>query len=180
MDRFRRLARELRIAIAITYLETGPTLPRNTLTLVDSEGADIFTYAKVHICAWDAPEESCAPGDEFCVGDVRAGAEVAKIGAMICFDREFPESARLLMLKGAEVVLTPNACELLDDAAALRRSRPGQRNTESADGLSRSALTSGGVPTSGVDRFQPESVASRKIKSMRRTHCGCNVLAASV
>lgn len=38
---------------------------------------------------------------------------------MICFDREFPESARLLMLKGAEVVLTPNACELQDDAAGL-------------------------------------------------------------
>jgi len=31
---------------------------------------------------------------------------------MICFDREFPESARLLMLKGAELILTPNACEL--------------------------------------------------------------------
>ena len=31
---------------------------------------------------------------------------------MICFDREFPESARILMLKGAEIALTPNACEL--------------------------------------------------------------------
>jgi N-carbamoylputrescine amidase len=119
VDRFRRLARELRIAIAITYLETGPTLPRNALTVVNSEGIDVFTYAKVHTCAWDAPEESCAPGDEFCVGNVRAGAEVAKIGAMICFDREFPESARLLMLKGTEVVLTPNACELQDDAAGI-------------------------------------------------------------
>jgi N-carbamoylputrescine amidase len=35
-----------------------------------------------------------------------------EIGAMICFDREFPESARILMLKGAEVILTPNACWL--------------------------------------------------------------------
>jgi len=31
---------------------------------------------------------------------------------MICFDREFSESARILMLKGAEIILTPNACEL--------------------------------------------------------------------
>ena len=31
---------------------------------------------------------------------------------MICYDREFPESARLLMLKGAEVVLVPNACPM--------------------------------------------------------------------
>lgn len=31
---------------------------------------------------------------------------------MICFDREFPESVRILMLRGAELVLTPNSCEL--------------------------------------------------------------------
>jgi len=111
VDRFRSLARELRIAIAITYLEKGPTLPRNSLTLVDSDGADVFAYAKVHTCAWDSPEESCTPGDEFCVGDIRAGGGVAKIGAMICFDREFPESARLLMLKG---------CGSRTDAECLR------------------------------------------------------------
>jgi N-carbamoylputrescine amidase len=31
---------------------------------------------------------------------------------MICFDREFPESARALALDGAELILVPNACEL--------------------------------------------------------------------
>ena len=31
---------------------------------------------------------------------------------MICFDREFPESARILMLKGAELILVPNACPM--------------------------------------------------------------------
>ena len=33
-------------------------------------------------------------------------------GSMICYDREFPESARILMLKGAELILTPNACPM--------------------------------------------------------------------
>ena len=33
---------------------------------------------------------------------------------MICYDREFPESTRILMLKGAEIILTPNACNLDD------------------------------------------------------------------
>jgi predicted amidohydrolase len=32
-----------------------------------------------------------------------------KVGAMICYDREFPESARILMLQGAELILIPNA-----------------------------------------------------------------------
>lgn len=31
---------------------------------------------------------------------------------MICYDREFPESARVLMLKGAELILVPNACPI--------------------------------------------------------------------
>ncbi|MBD5410134.1 MAG: carbon-nitrogen hydrolase family protein [Treponema sp.] len=40
---------------------------------------------------------------------------------MICFDREFPESARILMVKGAEVVLAPNACPMeINRLAALR------------------------------------------------------------
>lgn len=31
---------------------------------------------------------------------------------MICYDREFPESARILMLQGAEIILVPNACPM--------------------------------------------------------------------
>ena len=42
---------------------------------------------------------------------------------MICYDREFPESARILMLKGAEMILTPNACKLDDDRLGQFRAR---------------------------------------------------------
>jgi predicted amidohydrolase len=42
---------------------------------------------------------------------------------MICFDREFPESARILMLKGAEVILTPNACEMEDNRICQFKTR---------------------------------------------------------
>jgi predicted amidohydrolase len=119
VERFRRLARELRMAVAITYLEAHPELPRDSLTLIGPDGADIFTYAKVHTCAWDAPEESLTPGDHFYVGDVPTREGKAAVGAMICFDREFPESARMLTLQGAEVILTPNACELHDGEAGL-------------------------------------------------------------
>ena len=35
-----------------------------------------------------------------------------KVGSMICYDREFPESARIPMLKGAGLVLVPNACPM--------------------------------------------------------------------
>jgi predicted amidohydrolase len=59
-------------------------------------------------------ESNCSPGDDFYVCDLQVGKETIKVGAMICFDREFPESARILMLKGAELVITPNACGLDD------------------------------------------------------------------
>lgn len=36
--------------------------------------------------------------------------EGIQLGIMICYDREYPESARILMLKGAEVILVPNDC----------------------------------------------------------------------
>ena len=42
---------------------------------------------------------------------------------MICYDREFPESARILMLKGAEVILVPNACPMEPNRLSQLRSR---------------------------------------------------------
>ena len=53
---FRDLARELRMAIAVTYLEAWNPLPRNSVSLIDRTGEVVLTYAKVHTCAFDAPE----------------------------------------------------------------------------------------------------------------------------
>jgi N-carbamoylputrescine amidase len=115
VGRYRALASELEMAIAVTYLEAWEPLPRNSVSLIDRTGEIVLTYAKVHTCAFDAPEVSCTPGDAFHVCELDTGAGRVKVGLMICFDREFPESARVLMLKGAEIILTPNACAL-DDA----------------------------------------------------------------
>ncbi len=48
---------------------------------------------------------------------------MVKTGCMICYDREFPESARILMLKGAELVLVPNACPMEINRLAQLRGR---------------------------------------------------------
>jgi len=109
---FKELARELQMGIAITYLGAGESGPQNSVTLFDRHGVEAFTYAKVHLCRWDQPEGSLVAGDEFPVSDLNTAHGPVKVGAMICFDREFPESARILMLNGAEVILTPNACRL--------------------------------------------------------------------
>lgn len=108
----RQLAKELGMGIGLTFLEAFPELPRNSLAVIDKEGNICMTYAKVHTCDFGPLEACCTPGDDFYVCDFGLGDTALKLGAMICYDREAPESARILMLKGAEVVLTPNACGL--------------------------------------------------------------------
>ena len=114
VEHFRGIARELGMAIGITYLEQWPDAPRNTFTLFDGRGREVLSYAKVHLCPWGPPDNACTPGEEFPVSALDTPAGPVRIGAMICFDREFPEAARMLMLNGAELILTPNACHLDD------------------------------------------------------------------
>ncbi len=109
---FRMLAKELKMAIALTYLERWPGAPRNSVSIIDRHGEIVMTYAKVHTCDFDVMESACTSGDDFYVCTLDTDKGPVKIGVMICFDREFPESARILMLKGAELILTPNACTL--------------------------------------------------------------------
>jgi N-carbamoylputrescine amidase len=108
---FQSLARELDMAIALTYLERWPSAPRNTMSLIDRHGQIVLTYAKVHTCDFSL-EAACTPGEDFHVTALDTALGEVQIGAMICYDREFPEAARVLMLKGAEIILVPNACPL--------------------------------------------------------------------
>lgn len=114
VNRFSALAAELDMAIAITLLEEHEPKPRNTVCLFDRHGKLQYRYAKVHICDFGEPDDEGVldAGDEFMVADLDTGDGVIKVGSMICYDREFPESARVLMLKGAELLLVPNACPM--------------------------------------------------------------------
>ncbi|MBP1550773.1 MAG: carbon-nitrogen hydrolase family protein [Oscillospiraceae bacterium] len=108
---FGEVAKELEMAIGITFLESWEPLPRNTMRLFDRFGRSVLTYAKVHTCDFGT-ECNLTPGEDFYVTDLDTAVGTVKVGAMICYDREFPESARILMLKGAEVILVPNACPM--------------------------------------------------------------------
>jgi len=109
---FRQLARELDMAIALTYLQAWEPAPRNVVSIIDRRGEILMTYAKVHTCDFGLPEWCTTPGEGFYVCDLETREGEVRLGAMICYDREFPESARILMIEGAEAILTPNACDL--------------------------------------------------------------------
>ena len=119
---FAALAKELDMAIGITYLEAYDPLPRNTLTLFDRHGDHVLTYAKVHTCDF-GDECRLTPGDDFYTACLDTACGPVKVGAMICYDREFPESARILMLQGAEILLVPNACPMEINRLSQLRAR---------------------------------------------------------
>jgi predicted amidohydrolase len=120
INEFRKLALKLQMAIGITLLETNDPKPLNSVIFFDRHGKEILHYSKLHTCAFD-DEKVLSEGDGFYVTDLDFGEGTVKIGSMICFDREFPESARILMLKGAELILAPNACPMeINRLSALR------------------------------------------------------------
>ena len=119
---FGTLAKELEMAVGITLLEQFGEHPRNTLVLFDRFGNRRLTYAKVHTCDF-GEERSLTPGEDFYVTALDTALGEVRVGAMICFDREFPESARILMLKGAELILVPNACPMESNRLAQLRGR---------------------------------------------------------
>ena len=92
VNAFGALAKELDMAIGITFLEKFEGGPRNSMVLFDRFGERKITYAKVHTCDFDV-ERNLTPGEDFYVTTLDTRCGEVKVGAMICYDRKFPEGA---------------------------------------------------------------------------------------
>ena len=79
---FAALASELGMAVAVTYLEAAATGPRNTVTVFDGRGSEALTYAKVHTCSFDLPEQALVPGQEYPVVELETSAGTVAVGAI--------------------------------------------------------------------------------------------------
>lgn len=103
VDGFRDIAAELGVGVLATALVSSPHGPTNSALLIGRRGELLLRHDKVHLLA-DA-EADLQPGASFEIGTF----DGVQIGVMICWEREFPEAARELMLAGAEVIVVPNA-----------------------------------------------------------------------
>ncbi|MCM1335380.1 MAG: carbon-nitrogen hydrolase family protein [Bacteroides sp.] len=101
----REAAKRNAIGVVMTAFTKGKDRPRNTAYLIGRDGSILLKYSKVHTCDFSV-ERYIESGDGFYVQDF----DGVKIGLMICYDREYPESARELALQGAELILVPNDC----------------------------------------------------------------------
>ena len=107
------LAARLRVSIPTSFFERDGHHYYNTLAMIGADGAIVGTYRKSHIPDGPGYEEKFyfRPGnDGFKVWDVAADdGSLARIGVGICWDQWYPECARVMALKGAEVLLYPTA-----------------------------------------------------------------------
>ncbi|OGG50103.1 MAG: hypothetical protein A3F84_02645 [Candidatus Handelsmanbacteria bacterium RIFCSPLOWO2_12_FULL_64_10] len=96
------LAKGLRCYIVAGIYEREGEDIYNTAVLIGRGGEVVGTYRKTHLPREEA-EGGLTPGDAYPVFETDFG----RVGVMICWDVQFPEPARALALKGAEVVLLP-------------------------------------------------------------------------
>ena len=104
----KRLARELDVVLPISFYERDGNVLYNSLAWIDADGELLGVYRKTHIPDDHFYQEKFyfTPGNTgFMVFDTKYG----RMGAGICWDQWFPETARALALKGAEVIFYPTA-----------------------------------------------------------------------
>lgn len=105
---FKNVAKELNVVLPISFYEKDGCSLYNSMAMIDSDGTIMGVYRKTHIPDDHYYQEKFyfSPGNTgFKVWDTHFG----KIGAGICWDQWFPETARCLALAGAEIILYPTA-----------------------------------------------------------------------
>jgi len=130
VQHFTRIAAELQVVLPICFYERKGQTRFNSVVVIDADGSVLPNpYRKSHIP--DGPGYSekfyFTPGDSgFQVWNTR----YARIGVGICWDQWFPETARCLALKGAELIFYPTAIGSEPQDATLDSSRHWQRTQQ--------------------------------------------------
>ena len=110
ISRMQKLAKKHQMVMVVPIYEVEmPGVYYNTAAVIDADGRYLGKYRKHHI-------PHCHPGfwEKFYFTPGNAGYPVfetryARVGVYICYDRHFPEGARILGLNGAEIVYNPSA-----------------------------------------------------------------------
>ena len=116
----KKIAKEKRVVLIAPVFEKDGENFYNTAFVIDENGGIIGKYRKVHIPQLPFWEEKAyfRPGD---MGFPTFNTNYAKIGVQICWDNFFPEGARILALKGAQIIFAPTASAFIRSHAKWER-----------------------------------------------------------
>jgi len=140
-ERFGALAKELGIVLVTSLFEKrAPGLYHNTAVVFEKDGSIAGNYRKMHIPDDPAYYEKFyfTPGD---LGFEPIQTSVGKLGVLVCWDQWYPEAARLMAMRGADMLIYPTAIgwESTDAAAEKQRQQDAwvisQRGHAVANGL---------------------------------------------
>ncbi len=107
--RFGQLARELEVVIVTSLFEKrAPGLYHNTAVVLEKDGSIAGKYRKMHIPDDPAYYEKFyfTPGD---TGFEPIATSVGRLGVLVCWDQWYPEAARLMTMRGADLLIYPTA-----------------------------------------------------------------------
>ena len=108
-EHFGVLAKELNIVLVLSLFEKRTAgLYHNTAVVIERDGSIAGKYRKMHIPDDPAYYEKFyfTPGD---LGFEPIQTSVGRLGVLVCWDQWYPEAARLMALRGAEVLIYPTA-----------------------------------------------------------------------
>lgn len=105
---FQKVCKELKVVMPISVYEKDGNTFYNSVAMIDADGTNLGTYRKTHIPDDHYYQEKFyfTPGN---TGFKVFETEYGKVGIGICWDQWFPETARCLALKGADIILYPTA-----------------------------------------------------------------------
>lgn len=99
-----RLSNNLNIHLVLGFLEERDSKLYNSVILIDPDGDIIGHYSKTHFAqGYEINPDEYIAGDDYPVFNTSFG----KVGMIICYDRQLPEPARIMALKGAQVLFVP-------------------------------------------------------------------------
>ncbi len=152
------LARETATVIVTSIFERrAPGLYHNTAVVFEKDGSIAGKYRKMHIPDDPAYYEKFyfTPGD---IGFEPIDTSVGRLGVMVCWDQWYPEGARLMALKGAQILIYPTAIGTESTDTADEQAR----QLEAWVTVQRGHAVANGLPVIAVNRVGYESDPSRR------------------
>ena len=135
------------VIVTSTFERRAPGLYHNTAVVFDTDGSVAGMYRKMHIPDDPGFYEKFyfTPGD---LGFEPINTSIGRLGVLVCWDQWYPEAARLMAMRGAELLIYPTAIGWNPDDEEDEKAR--QR--EAWITIQRSHAVANGVPVVSVNR----------------------------
>ncbi|WP_394958986.1 carbon-nitrogen hydrolase [uncultured Helicobacter sp.] len=157
---FADVAKQARVVLVSSLFEKRTAgLYHNTAVVFESNGEIAGKYRKMHIP--DDPQFYekfyFTPGD---LGFEPIDTSVGRLGVLVCWDQWYPEAARIMALKGAEMLIYPTAIGWFDEDSEEEK----RRQLEAWIAVQRGHSVANGLPVMAINRvgFEPDSADSSR------------------